>query len=374
MNLPRPPQDRITELDGLRGVLAWTVVLSHILFVSGWFVPLVRRVPIVADLGESAVDVFMLLSGFAITHVLWLQPPLASYFRRRYFRIVPAYYLALCLGILLNATLADNLRRLPPGTVAFSYIQICEIGGGRLWLDAPLHFLFLHGVFPAVWLPALPYTLLGVAWSLSLEAQFYLVAPAIFALCRRWRAAIVALIVLVAITTLFAGGITSFFSNAFLPAKAGFFLVGGLSFFAVTQPGPPWRAWLMSLVPPTALAFLWWRGTGRFNEALLSPLVWGVVVVGVRFRRFDLLRAFLNCRPLQLLGRISYSTYLFHAPVVTLLQAAIWRWMNPSSPDLLLLWSAATSIPAVFFVSLLSWRIIERPFQRLGRSARKRAP
>lgn len=367
VNQARASSARITELDGLRGVLAWTVVASHILLVSGWFDPLARRFPIIGDVPESAVDVFMLLSGFAITHVLMTRPRVGSYLVRRGCRIVPAYYVALLAGILLNGMLADNLRQLPPGTIGAGYLRICEIGSERVWLDAPLHFLFLHGVIPTTLLPALPYTLLGVAWSLSLEFQFYLIAPAIFAFCRRWRGALVFLIIAVAIATLYAGKIMTVFSNAFLPAKAAFFLVGGLSFCAADRAGSRGRAWLLCLLPGIALGFFWWRGTGRIYEAIFPPLIWCVVMVAVRFDRFRFLRAGLNSRPLQLLGRISYSTYLFHAPVVFLLQAAIWRWVNPSSPGHLLVWIAATAIPATFFVSWLSWWKIERPFQRLGR-------
>ena len=111
----------------------------------------------------------------------------------------------------------------PPDTISPGYIQICTIGADRLWLDAPLHFLFLHGLVPVSLLPGIPYTLLGVAWSLSLEFQFYAVAPAIFALCRRWLAALVTLLVGVVIATLCAGKIITVFSSAFLPAKAAFF-------------------------------------------------------------------------------------------------------------------------------------------------------
>lgn len=358
---------RIPELDGLRGVLAWTVVAAHILLVSGWYDPLTRRFAILGDVPESAVDVFMLLSGFAITHVLMLRPKTGSYFVRRACRIVPAYYVALLVGILLNGVLMDNLRRLPPGTIDVSYIRICELGSDRLWLDAPLHFLFLHGLVPTSLLPAVPYTLLGVAWSLSLEFQFYVIAPAIFAFCRRWRGALVCLIVGIAIGTFYAGKIMAIFSNAFLPAKAAFFLVGGLSYFAVEQAGSRRRAWLLCVLPNIALGFLWWLGTGRIYEAILPPVIWSAVIAAVRFNHFGILRTVLNSRPLQSLGRISYSTYLFHAPVIFLLQAAIWRWVSPSSTSSLLIWTAAAGIPAVFFVSWISWRTIERPFQRLGR-------
>jgi len=362
----RRAETRVTELDGLRGVLAWTVVASHILLVSGWYDPLVRRFRAIGDVPDAAVDVFMILSGFAITHVLMMRPRLDTYFVRRACRIVPAYYVALLLGIFFNGIAADNLRRLPAGTIGAGYVPILELGSARMWLDAPLHFLFLHGVIPTTLLPALPYTLLGVAWSLSLEFQFYLVAPALIAICRRWRFFPGTLIVAVLATTLFAGKIMAVFSNAFLPAKAAFFLVGGLSFFVIDSKGSRSRAWILCLLMNVTLSFFWWLGAGRLYEAILVPLVWAVVIVAIRFDFFGPVRTFLNSRLLQNLGRISYSTYLFHAPVIFLLQAAIWRWLNPSSTKTLLFWTSAIGIPAIFFVSWISWRQIERPFQRLG--------
>ena len=57
----------------------------------------------------------MILSGFAITHVLMMRPTARNFFFRRACRIIPAYDVALTAGILLNGTLADNLRRLPAG-------------------------------------------------------------------------------------------------------------------------------------------------------------------------------------------------------------------------------------------------------------------
>jgi peptidoglycan/LPS O-acetylase OafA/YrhL len=358
---------RVTELDGLRGVLAWTVVASHILLVSGWYDPLVRRFEVLGDVPESAVDVFMILSGFAITHVLILRPRLDTYVVRRACRIIPAYYVALTLGILFNNMAADNLRRLPPGTIGAGYVPIFEVGDARMWLDAPLHFLFLHGLIPTTLLPALPYTLLGVAWSLSLEFQFYVIAPALIGLCRRWRWILGLVIVAVLVATLFAGKMMALFSNAFLPAKALFFLVGALSYFALERRGSGVRAWILCLSLNTALCAFWWFGTGRHYEALLGPFIWAVMIVAIRFNYLGPLRTFLNSRPLQFLGRISYSTYLFHAPVIFLLQAAIWRWLNPSSTRGLLFWTTSIGIPAIFLVSWLSWRGIEQPFQRLGR-------
>lgn len=362
---------RVTELDGLRGVLAWTVVAAHLLLVSGWYDPLVRRFPLIGQIPDAAVDIFMLLSGFAITHLLMMRPKVSRFYFRRACRIVPAYWVALAAGILLNGTLADNLRRLPPATIGPGYLQICEIGANRLWLDGPIHFLFLQGLVPAAVLPFVPYTLLGVAWSLSLEFQFYLATPLLFTLCRRFRVALIALIVAIGVATLCAGKITAAFSIAFLPVKAGFFFVGSLSYFALDRGRAGKKAWLLCIFPSVALAFLWSLGSGRTFEGILAALVWVGVTFAIRYDCFTILRSLLNSRALQFLGRVSYSTYLFHAPIIFLLQAALWRSIAPRSTTSLLLWTTLISIPAIVLISWISWRFLELPFQRIGRRDRK---
>ncbi len=369
---PLGKSGRVTELDGLRGVLAWTVVATHLLLVSGAYDPLIRRFPPFGEIAETAVDVFMLLSGFAITNALALRPAVVSYFVRRACRILPAYYVALTAGIFLNQMLADNLRHLPAESLSPFYLQICQLGQERLWLDGPLHFLLLQGVFPAAVLPAEPYTLLGVAWSLSLEFQFYLLAPLIFFCGRRWRGALFILAAAVALTTLFAGRIIGGFSSAFLPAKAAFFLVGGISFFVLQRHPSARSARAACLVPSIALGSLWWLGTGRVTEAIFGPLIWCAVLYAVRFDRFQPLRSWLNSRLMQLLGRISYSTYIFHGAVVILLQGALWRWVRPATGTAVFLWTTLAGVPLIFAVSWLTWRAIERPFQRLSRPAREK--
>src|SRR5204863_8533633 len=123
-------------------------------------------------------------------------------------------------------------------------------------------------------------------------------------LCRRWRWFIGILILAVLGTTLCAGKIMSVFSNAFLPAKALFFLVGALSFFVIESQGSQLRAWVLCLSLNTTLCLFWWIGTGRLYEAILVPLIWAAVTVAIRFDYLPPLRSFLNSRLLQLLGRI----------------------------------------------------------------------
>ena len=361
---------RIPELDGLRGILAWTVVWTHILICCGWFGPSLGGHSVLNEIAESAVDVFMLLSGFAITRLLLVeQEPWPRYLRGRTCRIVPAYWVALALGIMLNGWLGANLRHLPPTPQAQGFAAICDLGASRPWTDGILHFLLLQGLAPSAQLPAEPYTFLGVAWSLSLEWQFYFLAPVALVFARTRRGFMI-LAILAGAGALFCQNIISVFSNAFLPVKAAFFLVGSISYVSVVENKKNERAGFWLAGSCGLLAILWFLGSRRPIESFLPLAVWGLVLTGVRFRRFDSLRWFLDSRLLQYLGRVSYSTYLFHVPVITVVQAAIWQWIRPGSQTQLFWVTMVPAIAGTLIVSEVSWRFVERPFQRLGRGKR----
>ncbi|MFL6583235.1 MAG: acyltransferase family protein [Chthoniobacterales bacterium] len=358
---------RIPELEGLRGVLAWTVVAFHIVICSGWFGPTLGGSNLFSDVAEGAVDAFILLSGFAITRLVLVErETYRRYIWRRVCRIYPAYWVALAIAISLNGLLAENLRHFLPAPAAQAYVQICEIGALRAQIDVPLHVFLLHGLAPFSWLPAAPYTFLGVAWSLSLEEQFYFLAPAVISFATRARVTAIALGVICLTTALCARPIITTFSNAFLPAKAIFFFVGGLSFVVLRNEQPRNRATLGIAALCLILFCFWFAGTRRLVEAVLPAAIWALVMTSIASARFGVVSRSLRSLPLQYLGRSSYSTYLFHAPVITAIQAVIWRVANPATHLTLFVLTAPLSIVMTLLVSYLSWRFIERPFQRLG--------
>jgi peptidoglycan/LPS O-acetylase OafA/YrhL len=320
---------RIPELDGLRGILAWTVVWTHILICCGWFGPNLRGHSVLNEMAGSAVDVFMPLSGFAITRLLLVERESCShYLWGRLCRLVPAYWLALAAGMALNGWLGANLRHLPPTVQAQAFAAICDLGASRPWTDGILHFLLLHGLAPSAQLPGEPYTFLGVAWSLSLEWQFYCLAPVALILATRMRWGFAILAMLAGTGALFCENLISSFSNAFLPVKSASFLVGALSYVSVMQNKRNNRAIFWLAGSCGLLAILWLMGSRQPIESFLPLTVWAFVLIAVRFHWFDNFCLLLDSRPLQYLGRVSYSTYLFHGPVVTIVQTAIWRWIR----------------------------------------------
>jgi peptidoglycan/LPS O-acetylase OafA/YrhL len=93
--------DRITELDGLRGLAVLSVVLAH------YFGEVSHRI-FVFDLGWLGVDLFFVLSGFLIGGILIDNRDsasfLSSFYIRRALRIFPIYYLVLVLALAFSDT------------------------------------------------------------------------------------------------------------------------------------------------------------------------------------------------------------------------------------------------------------------------------
>ena len=176
-------------LDGLRGWLAWVVVLDHIAFFTGLGAPWISRDE--AQLaGAVAVMIFIILSGFVITHlVIEKAEPYGLYLARRALRIYPVYLVALFMGI--GATFLTFKTFLTPDgaldPAAMSIIQYPETGvlmfdraaaySSAYFAHLALHLTMLHGAISQAFLPHSQLMFLSPAWSLSLEWQFYLVAP-----------------------------------------------------------------------------------------------------------------------------------------------------------------------------------------------------
>src|SRR6476620_6746086 len=154
-------QQRIPQLDSLRGIAILMVLVGHIQknvpgIVGPW-----------AHHGFSGVDLFFVLSGFLITGILLRAKTRPDYFKnfytRRALRIWPLYYAVLILLLLPNSLTHLNLA-----SPRWSYL------------------LYIQNLFPGFPAASGP---LYITWSLAIEEQFYLIWPPIVLLLnRQWLA------------------------------------------------------------------------------------------------------------------------------------------------------------------------------------------
>ncbi len=162
----RTPQERIPELDGLRGTAILLVLVGHyfaapgtgaVRFLSGYWV----------RLGWTGVDLFFVLSGFLIGGILLTVRDSPNYFKtfyaRRFFRIIPIYYAWIALYVLLSLIAGSFL------TARVGSVQ-------KIGIFILAHFLFLQN-FKDFLNSTVSFWWLSMTWSLAVEEQFYLVAP-----------------------------------------------------------------------------------------------------------------------------------------------------------------------------------------------------
>lgn len=379
----------LPAIEGLRGIAVGWVIAFHYLAIraaEGRRDAVVAWVDSVAPLarilrnGYLGVDLFFLITGFLlvlpwIRHAeLGLPPPSArAFYRRRARRILPAYWLHLLL-------------------LAAVFIPL--IAGPDAWARAWRFYLFNF----AVHAPLLHYTtpltsasmsVNGALWTLALEAQWYLLLPLLApAFVRRPHAVAAALVAaavawrwlaaheldalvrfhmgLAAIWNVPEAAIRHFLATQ-LPGYFAHFALGMLAARAWwrwrARPAPagvaalPWLA-----LAAAGLAFLYIvHVPGSFRFGLPA---WLAVAVGLALPFVALVArgarpggALLASRPLAFLGRISYSAYLYHLPLLLVLDR---HWEG-----------GARLLPAylalVLAVAWASWRWIEAPF--MGRSA-----
>jgi peptidoglycan/LPS O-acetylase OafA/YrhL len=164
-------KQRVPELDGLRGLAILLVLVFHFIgqegvLPHGSLGDCLQRLVV---MGWTGVDLFFVLSGFLIGGILMdvRRSPsfFSTFYARRFFRIVPVYYLWIFLYIALVAAAGASVTRL-------------SNSGIRPPLDFRIfsHFLFLQNLVP-ISLFGLAGAWFGHLWSLAVEEQFYLLAP-----------------------------------------------------------------------------------------------------------------------------------------------------------------------------------------------------
>lgn len=378
--------DRIPELESLRGVMAWLVVLCHLFALSAVSPPLGRYFSILSD-GRGAVQVFMILSGFVITHLLTVKREAWTlYLVRRFFRIFPLYAVCLTVAVLLAPWEGEALHRLAANSPDLTRLaRDFETGAANPALMLPFKLTMLHGVPPEGWGPLAHSAdaYLGPGWSISTEWQFYLLAPLCLAAAQSvgrasvWAAAIAAF-------TLISHKLDALTSFAFVGRFAHLFFLG-----AISAKGYHWS---LTATPAAAAAAIRWL---RWGAAAVVAFLWAVVpqwpidtwpftlwaicLWAVMTRRHcpdeplgSWVRATLGAGPLRFLGRVSYSTYLVHIPILFCLAGWLTRGGRPSvgwGPFVKL---AALGVPLILAASQLAYRCVEQPGIEIGRRLARR--
>jgi peptidoglycan/LPS O-acetylase OafA/YrhL len=361
---------KLASLESLRGLLALWVVVAHVTArvisedtIAGFH----ARAPLEPLL---PVYVFMILSGFVIFHLLERQrESYGAFILRRFFRLAPLYLVVLLVAawmVPFELRTLDNLFWRNPHI--YDAIKIHHETLDHFWPYLWSHVLLLHGLIPETVLPDANFTFLSQGWSISLEWQFYLLAPLVFWVIAGRRYLGPGLLAAAMAGLLFLG----YPSIGFLPNQFAWFALGIASFYAYRSSG-----WFARINPRTHDLLLPVIGVLLFF-LLRNPwpvLVWLLVLDVIMAERAGLetfftaaLRRILELPPLQWLGRISYSVYLVHLAILYVVLRAITRLDEHLGGWKVLALALPATLILTLLVSALTYRWIEVPGMALGRA------
>lgn len=336
-------------IEGARGWLAWIVVAAHVIVHT----PLVYRPELAAlvPLAIWAVKVFIVISGFVIAHLLLgARESYSIYICRRALRIYPAYLVALALGIAATPLLPDLLASFPiepPHPIHQGMAQSRAIEDPTLQLL--LHLSLFQGVAPATQHGFLP-----PAWSLSLEWQFYLLAPFLVVAARARPVLITAIVGLLWLVYL-QGAFGRFANPSLIVGAAWYFLAGIFSRLHLERLPSfgryPWAGLLLVAM----LALL--------SSELVPVIAWLALLAYIRS---DSGWRLLDGRLARYFGTRSYAVYILHQPILMFCAWFAWVSLDLSTTPAILV-TASMAILLILLAAELVYRWVERPAIRFGK-------
>ncbi|WP_306252285.1 acyltransferase [Parvularcula sp. IMCC14364] len=287
VNTPAHKPARFEELDVLRGLAAFAVVLVHFLplydhlygHVTPVFWPATDNLETLKYYGVIPVSLFFMISGFVIFMTLERVSSTADFAVSRFSRLFPAYWVCLTLTIIATALLMPSAM-LPASDIAVNYTMFQRFFG----------------------VPHVD----EVYWTLYVELKFYILMALICRLgwvggishiCAGWL-----LLAVIAEIAGFKDHPLAYVLYDLLILEWAPFFLSGIAFYLLWS-GQRDRLVVAVLVGSIAANFL----IAPLWAAVIQAGFWGVFWLGITGRL-----KFIICRPLVFLGTISYSLYLVH--------------------------------------------------------------
>ena len=198
-----PPPSNFTSIDGLRAISILLVIAFHVVWLRGEYVGPAAWTAIVSDpalsillRGDLGVDVFFVISGFLIAHLLITEYrtrgtiSIRQFYVKRAVRLLPAYFFVLTIVWVLK--ILDG--------------QACE----TLWANV----LFINN-FVSAERQCMPWS-----WSLAVEVHFYIAFPFALLLLYRLQRSQLTCLFLILLVGVAVRGVTNLQNNQHIPIVA----------------------------------------------------------------------------------------------------------------------------------------------------------
>ena len=306
----------LPAIDGLRAIAVLSVIIYHTDYID------------LLPGGFTGVDMFFVISGYVISQSLWdrrelgLGAYLKDFYRRRLLRILPALLVMLSVSVVLSAMfmpqfwLSEMINS--TGLAAFFGLSNFVLAWSTDTYFSPGAELnpYLH------------------TWSLGVEEQFYVIFPVLFFIwlrCRQDVAIIWGLLPLMAVASLIIGAYqvnTEPLSAFYLLPGRFWELAAGAILFQLIGTAPRMNQWAPAML--TVGMGLLISGF-VFANPNQFPFPWAIVTVagsllmiaGIVLQADQpagALQRLLQSGLATYIGRLSYSLYLWHWPLLVFLR------------------------------------------------------
>lgn len=369
MQKNKEDNNRLTYLDGIRGLLSLIVILNHSFlviaipgFANVWgqnylqFTDLpskVQQIFMILGNGGTAVSMFFVLAGFVLNFSLsrfsWSIGNYFHFLIKRFLRLYPAFFFTI-LVISLGRWLGFDYRQFPHASTWYHW-----------WMNFNLDLkeFLLNTVFVNI-------NLGGVTWTLRVIVIFSFFAPTLYYLAQKlnaWQNFLFAILLsFLSFNLLNFDGFRDF--RYFYMFYLGLIIPQFADFFRQVP------RWLIYTGLPFALYTMFTiryqtnEYRGGVWESYLSWLILGLIIYQSDLKIFKP----LGQKWLLFLGKISYSIYLIHFSVLYTLARVMFQYfpeINYSEHYLtthlvLLLTSSLVTIPISWFVYTYIERLPEK--------------
>ncbi|MFF4399778.1 acyltransferase family protein [Streptomyces sp. NPDC001480] len=346
----------VPGLDGLRGLAALYVVLFHCWLLAFPGFPKNSGPPWLGWLmyGRLAVVFFLVLSGFSLAispaRGGWRQGGVLRFLRRRAWRILPPYWAALALSVVIGYFVVPASHHGPPN----------------------IRTVLVYGLVAQDVLTAR--TPNGAFWSIAVEAQLYLVFPLLLLVRRRLGAVLLVggVTLLVVLRGLLADNALPDEGDNWLTPNLAPVFVAGLVGAGIIVAGEkvrrmPWH-WLAALAAVPVILLIAVQGSAWttkhyfWMDLAVAPAM-TMFLAAIATGRPACVMRLLAMRSMRSLGDFSYSLYLIHLPIVMVVVRKIApQYVSAGLPTFC--FTLVLGLPASVLSARLFARLFELPFKR----------
>ena len=355
----------LPSIDSLRALAVLAVIIYHVdvNYLPGGFL---------------GVDLFFVLSGYLISSLIIKEfrktgtVNLYNFYIRRARRLLPAVYFMITVGLVVMVLFNEVLLRKSHLDAIFGYIY-----SSNWWYI--FHKLDYFDSFGA----QSPFKHL---WSLAIEEQFYMIFPLLFLLVngkkkskdgtyklnKNFLYVVLGLILVSLIAHILLFDINNISRIYFGTDTRAFSLLVGVvgailypmeRLHSKVTPQQNMIYSILSLVSIagliTVMIYTSEYNTWLYKGGFLLVAILGLIVIISSGKQHTLMSKLLSFKPIVFIGKISYSLYLWHFPVLVL-TTPVSEIGNPN------IFFVILRIVLTFAVAIVSYVFVETPIRKLG--------